>query len=180
MKILEIYLFSAVINNKKNNKPYSGYGIFVTNPEQYTKISRPYFEKTDRKVTAPRIDQYLIYKILNFCEKLQFFQDYDKVFIYTCSLNAILTYERWCEKWSNSGWSKSKRIKEIKNVDIIKKTYPLYLKNVDKIEFKHVHYNNFDSPDQEEINLLRAKKLAYDGARKNRQLIKTDSEKTQQ
>ena len=119
---------SCVGNGTKNS--HGGYGvvIFDDNDNYITHYSHHEDETTNNIQEL----KSLIYSFL-----IAYQHPFEKIYIYSDSSYGIQVFETWCKSWKHYGWQKYDR-KPIKNLELIKEGYEIYLKlkNIEIIKVK--------------------------------------------
>ena len=86
----------------------------------------------------------------------------NKVIIYSDSNYCIQSITKWAKVWEKNKW-KTAQNQDVKNQDIIKPIYNIYIKNKDKIEFIHIGAHT-GKQDKHSLSNEIADKLAKEGA----------------
>lgn len=142
-KVLYIYTDGACSNNGSSNSK-CGIGVhFSDNNEDISEkmiIDNP---------TNNKAELLAILKALEIIDGIN-----KEIVIYTDSKYSINCIEVWY-----INWKKKNELNNKKNIDIIEKIYPLYIKN--KVKFKHI-YSHTNLTDTHSIGNFKADKLARD------------------
>jgi ribonuclease HI len=158
MSVIEVFTDGSCIKRKNGVRGiFCGYGIYFPNGE-LPNISRIFRHVP---LTNQRAELYAIYVALVLIKKnLQF----DKINIYSDSMYSINSITVWAKAWEKNNW-KTSQDEPVKNQDIIKPLYNIYLKLKDKITFQHIS-SHTGKQDYISMGNEMADKLATEGSRK--------------
>ena len=114
-------------NGKKNGKTIAGWGVFFGDFDP----RNSYGKITGSKITNNVAELTAIHSALKIIKKTG-----ESFIIVSDSQYSINSISKWAKGWEKNGWKK-KGNKEILNLDLIKKSYKLYLET--GVKFQHVN-----------------------------------------
>jgi ribonuclease HI len=132
-KNLYIYTDGSV---KNNGKKYAtgGYGVFFSDFENISFITK---QMKNIKITTPMAELQAIIDGLEYLEKLEVYNNYENIYLYTDSEYCYKSLTIWYKQWEKNDF-KSKTKEPIKNLDSIKSAYNL----INNLKVKLIHINS--------------------------------------